>query len=115
MWLVCLVSLPFLAIPDIVPEEAPLIILDSKSAVCMSKNGKDIKHTSHIARRVHFVRNGENCKIHKIDWCEGGMKLADIATENVGDNDLNPRMKYIMVRLDNWYRTLAQEGWQDII
>ena len=26
--------------PDVVPEEAPLIILDSKSAVCMDKNGK---------------------------------------------------------------------------
>ena len=29
------------------------------------------------------------------------MKLAKIATKNVGDNALNPRMKYIMVRLDN--------------
>ena len=25
--------------PDIVPEEAPLIFLDRKSAMCMSKNG----------------------------------------------------------------------------
>ena len=33
--------------------------------------------------------------------CEGGMQLADIATNNVGEHDLNPRMKYIMVRLDN--------------
>ena len=29
----------------IVQEEALLIILDSKSAVCMAKNGKDTKHT----------------------------------------------------------------------
>ena len=27
----------------VVTEEAPLIILDSKSAVCMDKNGKDSK------------------------------------------------------------------------
>ena len=45
--------------PDIVPEEVPLIFLDSKSAMCMAKNGKDTKHTRHIARRMHFVRNGE--------------------------------------------------------
>ena len=45
--------------PDIVPEEAPLIVLDSKSAMCMAKNGKDAKHTRHILRRMHFVRNGE--------------------------------------------------------
>ena len=25
--------------PDIVPEEAPLIVLDSKSAMCMDNNG----------------------------------------------------------------------------
>ena len=39
--------------------------------------------------------------MHKIDCCEGGLQLADIATKNVGENDLNPKMIYIMVRLDN--------------
>ena len=52
---------------DIVPDEAPLIVLDSKSAICMAKNGKDTKHTRHITRRMHFVRNGEKCKMQKID------------------------------------------------
>ena len=42
----------------IVPEEAPPIILDSKSSVCMAKNGKDTKHIRHISRRIHFVRDG---------------------------------------------------------
>ena len=45
--------------PYIVPYEAPLIILDSKSDVCMDRNGKYTKYTRHIARRVHFLRNGE--------------------------------------------------------
>ena len=44
---------------DIVPEEAPIIILDSKSTVCMAKNGKDTKHTRHIYSIVNFVSNGE--------------------------------------------------------
>ena len=87
--------------PDIVPEQASLIILEIESTVCMTKNGNDIKHTSHIARRVHFVRNVKICKRHKIDWCEGGLQLAYIATNNVGDPDLTPRMKYILVRLEN--------------
>ena len=43
-----------------------------------------------------------------IDWCEEGLKLADIDTNNVGDNDLTPRMKYILVRLDNGVRTIVQ-------
>ena len=46
--------------PDIVPEEAPLIILDIKYAMCMANTGKYTKHTRHITRRVYFVRNGEN-------------------------------------------------------
>ena len=86
---------------DIVPEEDPRIVLDSKYAICMAKNGKDTKHTRHIARGTHFLRYGEKCKIHKIDWCEGGMKFVEIPTKNVGENDLRPRMKYIMVRIDN--------------
>ena len=87
--------------PDMVPKEATLIVLDSKTAMCMAKNGKDTKHTRHIARRMHFVRNGEKCKMHKIDWCEGGLQLADIGTNNVSEPDITPRMKCIMVRLEN--------------
>ena len=87
--------------PDIVPEEAPLIVLDSKSAIFMAKNGKDTKLNRHIARRMHFVMNGEKCSIQKFDWCEGGLQLADIGTKNVSEPDLTPRMKYILVRLEN--------------
>ena len=87
--------------PYIVPEEDPLIVLDSKYAMCMAKNVKDTKHTRHIERRIHFLRNGEQFKMHKIDWREGGLQLADIVTKNVSEPDLTPRMKYIMVRLEN--------------
>ena len=51
--------------------------------------------------------------MQNIDWYKGGIKLADIATKNVGENDLNIRMKYIMVRLDKWWITLVQEGWNN--
>ena len=86
--------------PDIVQEELHLIILDSRSDVCMVKNG-NTKHTRHIERRMHFVRNGEKFQMHKIYWCEGVIQLADIANKNVGKHYLIPRMKYIMVRFDN--------------
>ena len=39
--------------------------------------------------------------MYKIDWCEGVLKIAEIVTNNVGENDLSPIMKYIMLRLDN--------------
>ena len=86
---------------EIFTEESTLIVLDGKAAMFMSNNGKDTKHTIHIARRMHLVRNCEKCKMNKIDWCEGGLQLVDIGTNNVGEPDLTPRMKYIMVRLDN--------------
>ena len=94
-------SLIFNKDPDIVPEEAPLIVLDSKSAMCMDNNVKNTKQTRHIIRIINLVRNDEKCNMHKIDWCEGGLKLAAIGTKNLGENDLTPIMKYIMVRLDN--------------
>ena len=39
--------------------------------------------------------------MNQLDWCEVGLKFSDIATNNIGWNDFNPRMKYIMIRLDN--------------
>ena len=39
---------------DIVPEEDPLVVLDSKYTMCIAHNGKDTKHTRHIARRIYF-------------------------------------------------------------
>ena len=51
--------------------------------------------------------------MHKIEWCAGDLKLADIATKNAGGDYLNPRIKYIMVRLENWLITLVKYGWQD--
>ena len=47
--------------PDIVPQEIPLIILDSKYDMCMAKSSKDTNDTRNISIRVHFLRNGEKC------------------------------------------------------
>ena len=45
--------------PYVVPEQAPLIILDITSYVCIDNNGKDTKHTRDISRWIYFVRNGQ--------------------------------------------------------
>ena len=37
-----------------VPEQTPLTILDSKSAMGMDKYGNVTKHTRHITRIMHF-------------------------------------------------------------
>ena len=43
----------------VVPEQPPLIILDIESAIYIYKYGKENKHTRHIVRKMHLVRNGE--------------------------------------------------------
>ena len=55
----------------------------------MAKNGQDTKHIRHIARRINLVRNGKECNMYRIYWCEGGLQLEDIATKNVGEDVLD--------------------------
>ena len=48
----------------VVPEQAPLIILYSKSSIYMTKNGKDTKHTIHIPKIMNFetINSAKFCK-----------------------------------------------------
>ena len=62
-----------------------------KADICMDKN----------TRRMHFVRNGEECNFHKTIWSKGFLRLADIGTKNVRENELNNILGYSMVRLEN--------------
>ena len=39
--------------------------------------------------------------MHKIVCCEGSLKLADIVTDNVIEDELNNILGYTMVRPDN--------------
>ena len=48
--------------PDIFPMEDLLIILDSKSVICMGMNVKDTKHTRHIYRSFFFKGMAKNVK-----------------------------------------------------
>ena len=86
---------------DVVPEQAPLIILDTKSSLYMANNVKGTKHTRHISRKIHFVINGEEFNFHNTVRCEVGLKLIDNGTNNVREDEFNPRLGCSMVRLDN--------------
>ena len=39
--------------------------------------------------------------MHKIVWCEGGIPLVDIGENNGMEDELNNRLGYAMVILDN--------------
>ena len=72
--------------PYLVPEQAPLIILDRKSSIFMTNNGKDTKHTRQISRRMKFVGNCEEWNFHKTVLYEGGLQLEDIGTKTVRED-----------------------------
>ena len=94
--------------PHMVPEQAPLIILDSKSAVFMYKNGKDTKHTRHISMRMHLLRNSKKWNIHKTLWCEVVMNLKYIGTNTVTEDEFNSILGFTMVIIDNWHNTFTR-------
>ena len=50
---------------------------------------------------MHFLRNGEECNFNKTLWYEGGLIIEYIGTTNVREEELNPRLVYDIVRLDN--------------
>ena len=54
---------------------------------------------------MNLVRNGKQYNFHKTVWCEVGMKLADIGTENIREDQLNTRLGYNMLILENWQNT----------
>ena len=86
---------------DVITEQAPLIILYIKSYICIDNNVKDTKHTRHIFKIMHFVKNNEELSLHKIVWYDGVLQLEDIGTKNVKEYGFNTRLGYAMVRLDN--------------
>ena len=65
----------------------------------MVNTGKDTKHTRHIYRIIYFVINGEDCNFQRIVWCEVGLHLADIGTNNGREYELNLILGYPMVIL----------------
>jgi hypothetical protein len=80
------------------PSPIP-ILLDSKSAIAMSKSFKDTKHTRHIARRYHYVREGETEGRFKTFWIDNTLQISDIGTKNTTVEDLNSRIIFMMVEV----------------
>ena len=73
------------------------IILDSKAAHDMGHSFKTTKHTRHILRRYHYVREGQLTGEHELTWIPKQFQLADIGTKPLSRPDLEGRTKYLFV------------------
>ena len=47
--------------------------------------------------------------MHETLWCDVGLKMEDIGTKNVREDELNPRLGYAMARLEIW-QNACQKG-----
>jgi hypothetical protein len=85
------------------------IYFDSKSAIAMGANYRDTKHTRHIMRQFHYVRDNIAANRFTSKWVNTESQLADIGTKN---ND-GPRHKFLMelalVKVKD-QQSLIQEG-----
>jgi hypothetical protein len=71
---------------------ATTIYFDSKSAIAMGANYKDTKHTRHIMRRYHYVRQNIVANRFTTQWISTEFQLADIGTKN----NNGPRHKVLL-------------------
>jgi hypothetical protein len=93
-------------IPSDIRQPVPMI-LDSSSAIAMGNSFKDTKHTRHIMRRYHFVREGVANKKFALSWIKTDLQLADIATKQTP----GPRHSLLTnLLLVNLKKSSAQEG-----
>ena len=72
------------------PNPPTVIMVDNEAACKMSLNDKLTKHTRHISRRFHYVREGSKLKLHQITWCPGEDMLADIMTKSTDPAKTTP-------------------------
>ena len=91
--------------------ETTNIFFDSKSAIAMGSNYRDTKHTRHILRRYHYVRENIANKRFSMEWITSEFQVADIGTKN----NPGPRHKFLFdlihISLKEDQPTLIQEGW----
>ena len=58
-----------------------ILLVDNEATVAMSKNYKPTKKNRHIARRYHYVREGERTQEHHLEWIPAEDQVADDMTK----------------------------------
>jgi hypothetical protein len=68
------------------------IYFDSKSTIAMGESYKDTKHTRHILRHYHYVREGINSNRFKMLWITTEFQIVDMGTKQTP----GPRHKFLV-------------------
>jgi len=73
------------------PNPPTVIMVDNESACKMSLSDKLTKHTRHISRRYHYMREGYKLGVHRLHWCPGEDMLSDAQTKTQESTKINPQ------------------------
>jgi hypothetical protein len=94
-------------------EEAEMspttIFFDSKSAIAMGNSYHDTKHTRHIMRRYHYVRNEIVAKRFTMHWIGTEFMVSDIGTKQTPGPRHTFLVELIHIKVKD-QRSLIQEG-----
>jgi hypothetical protein len=82
---------------------------DSKSAMAMGNSYRDTKHTRHIMRRYHFVRNEIAARRFEMKWIRTEFMISDIGTKQTPGPRHTFLTELIHIRVKD-QRSLIQEG-----
>jgi hypothetical protein len=85
------------------------MFFDSKSAIAMGSSYKDTKHTRHIMRQYHFVRNEIAAKRFTMNWISTEYMISDIGTKQTPGPQHTFLMELIHIKVKD-QRSLIQEG-----
>jgi hypothetical protein len=89
--------------------EATNVYFDSKSAIAMGNSYRDTKHTRHIMRRYHYVREGIASNRFASKWISTTAQLADIGTKQTPGPRHTFLMDLIHIKVKDQQRQI-QEG-----
>ena len=81
------------------PSPPTVIMVDNEAAVKISLNDRLTKHTRHISRRFHYVREGKKMGLHIVVWCPGDLMMADITTKTQESTKIDPHRDRAYFRL----------------
>ena len=82
-------------------EVPPVLLVDNQATVNMARNFKPTKKCRHIARRYHYLREGERNKLHQLRWIPKEDQLADDLTKTQSEATAKPHVKRTLVELNS--------------
>jgi hypothetical protein len=89
--------------------EPTTMFFDSKSAIAMGSSYRDTKHTRHIMRHYHYVRNEVVAKHFTMQWIGTEFMISDIGTKQTPGPRHTFLVELIYIKVKD-QRSLIQKG-----